>query len=259
MRPLKWMCLIALLASAAPRPAEAGRPVVIEEFTGTWCKYCYSPGCALDRIAVEFPRSAVIILAYHVRDDFALEINDERKDFYIVTGYPTVWFNGMFKHVGGSPISSGETGITQMYDYIKRCIAQEQLRTLGAEPFALALEVKSRSVDPSAVLTIDTAGYPNPVLVQGLVIEDIVPYAATNGQTILSAVVRKDLGTTTVTMATACSKALTFSSTGAVDCCNEDNLHPVVIIQDAVTKEVLGATGDFSVKNAARRDWRLYR
>ncbi|MEN6627087.1 MAG: hypothetical protein ABFD69_12755 [Candidatus Sumerlaeia bacterium] len=259
MRPLKWMCLIALLASAAPRPASAGRPVVIEEFTGTWCVNCYAAGCALDRIAEEFPRSAVIVLAYHGRDSFHLEINDKRLSLYTVTGYPTVWFNGVFKHVGGLPITSGEAGITHMYDQYKSFIAQEQLRTLGVEPFALALNVKSKLVDPSAVLTIDTTGYPNPVLVQGLMIEDVIPYAATNGQTILNAVVRKDLGTTTVTMATHCSKVLNLSSAGLVECCNVRNLHLVVIVQDTVTKEVLGATGDFGVKNAARRDWRLYR
>ena len=46
-----------------PVPLPAGpRPIVIEEFTGTWCPVCYGAGMALDEIEANYSRRQIIIL-----------------------------------------------------------------------------------------------------------------------------------------------------------------------------------------------------
>lgn len=73
--------------------------VIIEEFTGTWCVYC--PGAALgieDLYGLGHPVAAV---AYHRSDPYETPTVQDKMDYYSITGFPTVVFDGVVKESGG--------------------------------------------------------------------------------------------------------------------------------------------------------------
>ncbi len=74
--------------------------VVCEEATGTWCGYC--PGAAMgldDLVENGWP---VAVVAYHGGDDYETTEGRDRLDFYEISGYPTVTFDGIITSIGGS-------------------------------------------------------------------------------------------------------------------------------------------------------------
>jgi len=74
--------------------------VVAEDFTGAWCGFC--PGAARgidDLIHLGYDVTAV---AFHNGDDYATDEAGVREDFYSITGFPTVKFDGVEEYIGGS-------------------------------------------------------------------------------------------------------------------------------------------------------------
>ncbi len=91
--------------------------VVCEEATGTWCGYCPSAAKGLDELVEN--NWPVAVVAYHKSDDYETTEGQQRIDYYGVTGYPSVVFDGVDYSVGG--VGSGS-----MYDtYVP--IVQERL------------------------------------------------------------------------------------------------------------------------------------
>lgn len=79
----------------------AQRVVVAEEFTGTWCQHCPSAMQGLHNLRNEVG-DALVVVAYHIFDDFSVEGNEERAAYYNVEAYPDVYFDGIVNHTGGS-------------------------------------------------------------------------------------------------------------------------------------------------------------
>src|SRR5208283_5071296 len=104
------------------------RIVIIEEFTGTWCPYCYAAGMALDQLEAQYQRDQVLIISYHMEDDYSIAYNSPREDYYNISGYPTAVFNGVYSEVGGEDISQGEAGISMMYSVYTNDLKSEQNR-----------------------------------------------------------------------------------------------------------------------------------
>ncbi len=80
----------------------ARRVMVCEDFTATWCWYC--PGAArgveeLEKVAFD----SVIVIAYHPSssDPFYNQYSVVRRNYYGITGYPTVCLDGNYRIVGG--------------------------------------------------------------------------------------------------------------------------------------------------------------
>lgn len=78
--------------------------VVFEDFTGTWCGFC--PGAQMgirDLIAFGYPVAGI---AWHDNDPYETQESIERISYYGITGFPTVWADGIEEFVGGSADSS---------------------------------------------------------------------------------------------------------------------------------------------------------
>jgi thiol-disulfide isomerase/thioredoxin len=83
-------------------PAITTRSVLAELFTGTWCQFCPGAEGALDRLADEYPRTQLSILEYHVGDVYEVPGNQDRDNYYSISGYPTCVFDGIDFRSGGS-------------------------------------------------------------------------------------------------------------------------------------------------------------
>lgn len=95
--------LAPLLACAVllPCPATAAlRTVVAEEFTGTWCGWCPSAMEGLYNLEQQVGNRLAVV-AYHVSDVFQVPGCVDRKNYYTVTGYPTVMLDGLIRVLGG--------------------------------------------------------------------------------------------------------------------------------------------------------------
>ncbi|NPD44643.1 T9SS-dependent choice-of-anchor J family protein [Lentimicrobium sp. S6] len=102
--------------------------VVCEEATGTWCGYC--PGAAMGLDELVENAWPVAVIAYHSGDEYETTQGRERLDYYEVSGYPTVVFDGVEQFVGGSASQS-------MYDnYLP--IVQDRLSI----PAAVSVEIE---------------------------------------------------------------------------------------------------------------------
>lgn len=116
-------CVVVALASGGLNPAFAvQRVVVAEDFTGTWCQFCPGAAMGLHNMATAVGDS-VAIVEYHIGDVFQLPGCVTRKNFYGVSGYPTVWFDGVTSVVGGS----SSTPINYMPKFRQRIVVPSPL------------------------------------------------------------------------------------------------------------------------------------
>ncbi|MBN1424338.1 T9SS type A sorting domain-containing protein [Candidatus Fermentibacteria bacterium] len=101
--PSKLAPLLALVV-LLPIPATAAlRTVVAEEFTGTWCGWCPSAMEGLYNLEQQVGERLAVV-AYHVSDAFQVPGCVDRKNYYTVTGYPTVMLDGLIRVLGGDTI-----------------------------------------------------------------------------------------------------------------------------------------------------------
>jgi hypothetical protein len=92
------------------------RTVLIETFTSVDCYWCNAEEePALKRIAQDYDRDEVVILAYHGfygNDPYETEEGNARAEYYGgVSGTPSVWFDGIENKAGGTG-----HGVDAMYD-----------------------------------------------------------------------------------------------------------------------------------------------
>jgi len=240
------------------------RPVVLEEFTATWCYYCYSMGSALDRMHAQYRPRDLVIIAFHVWTDppFSFPFTDSRASYYSVGGIPSVWVNGLtLERFTGHGFDEGEAGIIQTYDSMKNRIETEQARIAGQAP-AFSLSLRGDFTPEHPTLTVEVAtqtSYPHNLALLAYVLEDRVPVNGSNGQTELNALVRATMGSQTLQFSSPGTKSFQLASSVAVPSYNPANLYPVVILQDASTREVLAAvSGLMALPNAAQPAWSLY-
>ncbi len=102
--------------------------VLPEEFTDTECTYCPGAAEALDSLYKAHPNS-VAIIAYHGgfsgNDPFDNVYAGDRRSYYGVTAYPTCFFGGDRKRVGGASAGSDWTGIYNDYEAMYQAELQE--------------------------------------------------------------------------------------------------------------------------------------
>ncbi len=76
------------------------KKVFAEMFTATWCQYCPEAEAAIEEISQEYGEE-VFCIQYHPGDFMETTISEKRLDHYGFEGYPTVYFNGNNKVIGG--------------------------------------------------------------------------------------------------------------------------------------------------------------
>ena len=74
--------------------------VILEKGTGTWCTYC--PGAAMGYEDLLKNEKPVALISYHSGDVFETPEGTQMLNYYGVTGYPTVIFDGLKPSVGGN-------------------------------------------------------------------------------------------------------------------------------------------------------------
>jgi len=158
----------------------AERPVVIEDYTATWCGFCFGVNKALEKVDENFKN--VVIIEFHVDDEFSFPYTNERSLSYDITGLPSVMFNGTIKKVGGSGKSDGFFAFNQIYNDYEITISNLQEEIAGNQPFDLDVfgYLASENSEMTAVIQSE-AGYPNPVEVIFLIVQDNVEFDAANG------------------------------------------------------------------------------
>jgi hypothetical protein len=79
--------------------------VIVEDFTGTWCGFC--PGAAMGIRDLMANGYAIGPVAYHSGDPYeTVEGLSRIDDYYGITGFPTVNFDGVLQYIGGSSTES---------------------------------------------------------------------------------------------------------------------------------------------------------
>lgn len=73
--------------------------ILFEDFTATWCGWCHFSYEIFDQLFLEYG-DRILHIRYHNQDTIAMPDIKERRDFYKVTGYPTMVFNGNNKIIG---------------------------------------------------------------------------------------------------------------------------------------------------------------
>ncbi|MCE5222630.1 hypothetical protein LLG10_00350 [bacterium] len=73
--------------------------VLYEDFTATWCGWCHYSYEIFDSLYAEYG-DRILHIRYHNQDLLSMPTIRERANFYKVTGYPTMVFNGDNKIIG---------------------------------------------------------------------------------------------------------------------------------------------------------------
>jgi len=241
------------------RALAASRPVVIEEFTATWCAYCYSVGLALDKVRTNYGDGQVVILAFHNGDGYNISYYSTRASRYGVSGIPAVQVNGVVKRVGGYDVSYGQTGVNASYNTLSSVINSETMRTASQKPFAVYAIGELQPTNPQFDILVETAtGFPRPVTVRPFIVEDHIPVTAPNGQRELNFLVRAYLGSQQVTLNQAGRATLRVTSSGSVPHRDASKLSLIVLVDDTSGTEVLGSSLGFDNPYAACGDWITY-
>lgn len=85
--------------SQFPSLIQPQQNVLFEDFTATWCGWCHYSYDIYDSLYAE-NRDKIQHIRYHNQDSLTMPTIRERADFYKVTGFPTMVFNGDKKIVG---------------------------------------------------------------------------------------------------------------------------------------------------------------
>ena len=86
---------------------------IAEDFTATWCGFCPDAYAALDTVHAHYDFTEFLSARYYNSSSnggYATEETDARANFYGVTAFPTVVFNGLLSQVGGgTTVATGAT------------------------------------------------------------------------------------------------------------------------------------------------------
>ena len=249
-------CLAIIAFSYSVVAQDAARPVLIESFSGTWCTYCFGAGMALDRIHANTSKDEVLVVVYHISDEYSIPFGQQRYDFYQVAGCPTAWFNGVVSETGGSSFREGGEGIARVLNIFADWIEQEQERIPKENPFELQLFGSVGPENPEMTLVVSaTQPCPSPLNAVFLIVEDHVAVPEenlaffANKQPMYSSLARTHVGTKNIDMSLADSVTIHVASEDFVPHESVENLRPVVFLQNSETGEILAATGVFTDSN----------
>jgi len=249
-------CLTAFLLGFVSSPStsppasanaaqDSSRPVLAEQFTGTWCPFCPGSSGALERLEGQLGSENLIVLAYHHAagrsDPYHNQDSVDRTNFYRVTGFPTVYFNGAYSFVGGST-NPNESDIDSGY-MIRYQLASQRPTPLQVELTGrLIMESPTRYTAHSETVVTVNRQIKNQLVVRAVLTENSLQFRAPNGETHFDWVVRDVFDASPLTV-TEPGQQETFARDVVVQPgWNPQNLAIVVFVQAdmAARPEVLG-------------------
>ncbi|MHB2154501.1 choice-of-anchor J domain-containing protein [Calditrichota bacterium GD2] len=149
--------------------------VLPEEFTDTECKYCPGAAEALDSLYKAYPNN-VAIIAYHGgfsgNDPFDNSYASARRSYYGVSAYPTCYFGGDRKHVGGASAGSDWSGIYAEYEAMYQAERQEYT------PFTMdiAWTENGTSISATATVTYESVTFDKNLYIRWALCESHIAY-----------------------------------------------------------------------------------
>lgn len=212
--------------------------VIMEDATGTWCTYC--PGAAMGIADLLTNGKAIAAVSYHGGDTYETADSRARIDYYGITGYPTMMFDGVLSYVGG-------THSTSLYsDYLP--LVDKRLAI--ASPVQLSfgpMQLQGNDVSAPVTITSLSPVRNNNLVMHAVLTESHIP-ENWQDQTELNEAARLMYGGAEGVAIDLADKSdmkevqFTLSS-GWV----QANLQLVAWVQDTVTKEIFGGEKGFSV------------
>ncbi len=146
------------------------RVVVAEQFTATWCQFC--PGASRAHYEL-YHRSydSLVVIAYHPSgsDPFYSTEAVARASYYNITGYPTSWFDGVIRNLGGQRYGNN-------YPWFRNSFDQ---RINISSPLEITLDCVYDSVADSGMVTAtveNTSGSSVDGNLHFVIVENDVPF-----------------------------------------------------------------------------------
>lgn len=133
--------MIFVIGQTVPREM-----VAMEIGTGTWCTYC--PGAAMGADDLLEAGCKVAVIENHNGDSYANTYSNARNTYYAITGYPTAFFDGGSKVVGGSHSNSMYTSYLPKYN---------SRINIPANMF-VEMDITNTGLDYTAVITVTKVG-----------------------------------------------------------------------------------------------------
>jgi hypothetical protein len=172
------------------RKGKSERIALVELFTGAQCPPCVAADVAFDAALRTYKPSQAIFLQYHLhvpRPDPLTNADAERREKYYgdeIQGTPTAFVNGKAAKPMGGPKALSKSS----YDALKEQ-TDEELEKDADGKIKLVLERKGDKINVKAEVS-DLAKAGEKVRLRLVLVEDVVPYAGTNGQRLHHHVVR---------------------------------------------------------------------
>lgn len=176
-------------AYAGRKDPDAGRPVVLELFTGAQCPPCVAADVAFDGLLKTFQPTEVVGLQYHLHipgpDPLTNPDAIARQQYYgdDVRGTPSVFFNGRSDAGGGGPMAASESKYQDFRRVIDPILEQKKQAdvTVSAARTGDEIAIVAEAALPSA--SKDGAakgGKPSSVKLRLALTEESIRYVGVN-------------------------------------------------------------------------------
>ena len=224
---------ICVLLAATTLPALDAFPKtsIAEDGTATWCTYCPNAYAGLEIVHGQFDFDQFISVRYYETSGlYGTAETDARNDFYAISGFPTVVFDGLTKVVG-----AGTATATTGQPYLSI------VEGTSLDPAPVQLEIDSFNATTGAVsatvtMHSTTAVLDNDILLF-VVMEDNVAGVHTH--------VARDLVYETVSLTGAGNTATVNTSFTINPSWITANLHAVALVQRVADNEILQAASTY--------------
>jgi thiol-disulfide isomerase/thioredoxin len=204
--------------------------VVCEDFTGTWCAYC--PGAAMGLDELVENSWPVAVISYHMSDPYETTEGRRRNDYYLVSGYPTVHFDGIQAFLGGS---STQSMYTEYIPMVENRLAINADASIVVQDLNVVDSILTGNVVMESASSIT-----NPNLVLHVVVTESHMPVSWQNQDEINFTERSMFGDAEGTPVDLSDKAETIPVAIHLSAAwNRPTLELVVFLQDTLTKEVL--------------------
>jgi len=232
-----FMLILTVLLGISLHAQQVERDMVVYEGgTGFWWGYC--PGAALGAVELVEYGHNVAVIENHNGDSLANNYSNARNSYYGITGYPTVFFDGILSVVGGS-------GSSSMYSSYVPKVDQ---RNAVMSDFTIDVEFEGTDGDYMTTIVIDNVGGSTAtnLVLQVVITESKLPivWGLTDVQDFVNRLMVPDQNGTPLDFTGGSTQTIELDfSTGSW--WDIDNCEIVAFVQNNTTKEILQGTKKF--------------
>ena len=162
-----------------PSGVKAGRPVLVELFTGAQCAPCVAADLACDALEKSFGDDQAVVLQYHLHipgpDPLTAVDNLERVGFYgdSFRGTPAAFFNGGITVKGGGGADDAEEKFKEYASVVDKCASAPETAKVTASA--------TRKGDAISIKADVKSGETGKVKLRIALTEDWIRYKGSNG------------------------------------------------------------------------------